>query len=291
MKIAVFGAEGFLGRALVKELQTSGHDVQRGVDTETGDRIDLLDAVALKAYFQKVTPETIVNCAGVVDASREFENNVRFSENILIAVAAAGLSVRNIIIMGSSAEYGEPAGLPVAEDAQLKGVSPYALSKIKEEQTALAFAEESKVSVIVARVFNPLGIGMKEKFLIPGLLRQIRGFRLGEQDHIEISRLDSRRDYIDVRDVARALKALTEGSPRHKTYNIGSGTATSNAEVLELLLKNLKLSSRPRIIETSETPEPQVASQADISRIRQEFGWEPKVILEQTIKDVIDASE
>lgn len=290
MRMLVLGSSGFVGSYVSEELNNSGHTVLNGIDEKTGKRVDLTDLAAINSYFIKTIPEVIINCSGVIDATGDFEDNIRFTNNILKASKDTGLTISNVIITGSAGEYGEVENLPVTENTPLKATSPYALSKIREEQNAIEFSETNNIPVTILRVFNPIGIGMRDRFLVPGFLRQIREYKQGKRDHIEVSRLDSPRDYIDARDVACAFRLVAEGRPKHRVYNIGSGKQTTNGEVLDLLIKNVKLSSRPKVIETSDAAEPQLASQADTSRIKGEFGWEPKIRLEQTIKDIADAA-
>lgn len=287
MKVAVFGADGFIGGAVAHEVASSGHEVLKGRDTDN-NLVDLLNEEAVKKYLQDNKPEVIINCAGVVDPSGDFSDNVRFTRNIIIGASFAKLALKGIIISGSAGEYGVVRELPVSEDTALLGDSPYALSKIEEEQTALRLGQQHKIPVTVARVFNPIGPGMKERFLVPNLWGQIQSIEKGENDHIEISRLDAKRDYISVYDIATAYRCIAEGTPSQEVYNIGTGISTSNEELFNLLLENSKLETRPKIIETSDSPEPQIASQADISRISMEFQWQPKHGLKETIRRILE---
>jgi GDP-4-dehydro-6-deoxy-D-mannose reductase len=290
MRVLVFGAGGFLGAAVVKELAEHGHEVLDGSDLATGKRIDLLDAEAVETYLHNALPEVIVNCAGIVGASVNVDSNARLTENILSAVKGLPKPMPRVIITGSAAEYGQVADLPVNEEAPFNAAGAYALSKVKEEQIALAMAEANSIDVTIVRLFNAVGPGMKSKFLIPGLLRQIKACQQGTEDSIELSRLDSARDYVDVRDVAQAYRLLIESKPARQVYNIGSGVSTTNGEILEMLIKNCTIPTRPKIVETLSEPEVTVACQAEISRISQEFGWKPAHSLEQTIKDITDAT-
>ena len=128
---------------------------------------------------------------------------------------------------------------------------------------------------------------MHPRFLISRIMQQVQEVNAGTRDVIEISRLDSKRDYVYIGDVARALQALTEGQPKETVYNLGSGVSTSNDQLIELILNNSKLIRRPTITETSLQAEPLVAIQADISRLREEFGWRPLSTIEEAVKEII----
>jgi GDP-4-dehydro-6-deoxy-D-mannose reductase len=123
--------------------------------------------------------------------------------------------------------------------------------------------------------------------LIPKLIAQVAAVKAGTSPAIEVSRLDSRRDYIDVRDVARAFRLIAEGNPSHEVYNVGSGMATSNAELIEMVLAESDLAVQPTIVETAAEPEALVAIQADISRLHHDFDWQPQHQLAETVKEIV----
>jgi nucleoside-diphosphate-sugar epimerase len=167
----------------------------------------------------------------------------------------------------------------------------YAKGKAAETAVALKYRKEHKLPVFVARVFNPIGVGMNPRMLIPNVIAQVQACAAGESKSIEISRLDSLRDYIAVRDVALAYKALIEGEPSHDIYNVGSGVATSNSDLINLILDNWGLETRPKLVETADQPEPLAAAQADISRIKHDLKWSPRSTIEQSVKEICDASK
>jgi nucleoside-diphosphate-sugar epimerase len=164
----------------------------------------------------------------------------------------------------------------------------YGKSKAEETTTALRLGAEYGLPVVVARIFNPIGPNMQSRFLTSRLLAQIDECRQGKRQNIEIGRRDACRDYLDVRDLGAAVVAIAAGDPRCTVYNVGSGRKTSNGELADLFVQYSQISPVPSIIETQDQPEPPVASQADISRLQEDFGWTPRYSLEQTVKDVIN---
>lgn len=295
MKILILGSNGFIGSKVIEAL-SADHEVVGTVRiTRTKDRdvyIDLLKRETIAKALKEIEPEVVINCAGVVDNSEASDANPVFTSNLLEEVLASGLQFKRIIISGSAAEYGvvDEKNIPVNEDAPLNATSGYGLSKLKESALALDFREKHNLPVVVARIFNPIGVGMHPKFIIPGIMRQIVEIKEGRKDVIEVSRLDSKRDYIDVDDIARAIKVLVENTPLQAVYNVGSGKSTSNAELIEMMVKNSRLNSMPTVKETFPEPEPIYAIQADINRIEKEFGWRPQRIIEETIKEVVNAA-
>ncbi len=291
MKIVVLGADGFIG-SNVAQLLAEKHEVVRATRNNHDHNVDLTKPETILALLAKAKPQVIVNCAGVVGNDEKAALNVTFTTNLLEQAVASKLPFNKIIILGSAAEYGEvdEANIPVKEDAPLNATSDYALSKMRETATAISYRESHSLPVVAARIFNPIGVGMNPKFLVPQIIKQIMEIREGKRTLIEVNRLDSKRDYVNVKDIAQAIKVIIELDAKYPVYNVGSGKATSNGELIELILNNSKLSNRPEIIETSGQTEPLVAIQADISRLRKEFSWQPVFTLEETIKEITNDS-
>ena len=292
MKILVFGSDGFIGKNVCLELEKD-NDVVRasrsGAENNKNARVDLLSRDSINKALNDVHPEIIINCAGVVDSTMNLDLNCQFTENIFEEAIKTDC-VKKLIICGSAGEYGlvDLANIPVDEATPLNANFGYGLAKLKEEKLALNYQKDSNIKVVVLRIFNPIGKGMANKFLLTRLLQQINEYKLGSRASIEISRLDSKRDYIAIKDVARAFKAVAEGNPIESVYNVGSGHSTSNGELLELILNNSKLDNRPQIIETSDKAEALVAVQANINRISNEFNWQPVQNIEETIEEIVN---
>lgn len=291
-RVLLLGASGFIGSSVAHEL-TDDFDVCEAthkvndkdryyIDTESVDSIvDLL---------LRLRPAIIINCAGVVENSKKASMNVVITKNLLQAVVESGITVHRIVILGSAAEYGEVGSdLPVSEESECLPFTDYGKSKLAETTVAIKYREKDGLPVTVLRIFNPIGRGMQDRFLATKIMRQLDEFKSGFRKSIEISRLDATRDYLDVKDIAKAIRRVIESNPQCSIYNVGSGSSTSNKQLLDLIVCQSSLAHLPSIVETATLPEPKVASCADITKIRNELGWKPSSSLEDVIKDVIDA--
>ena len=285
MKALVFGGNGFIGSHVVKQLSQLDWDVK----SPLSDEVDLRNPESINELLKSCNPDVVINCAGVVENSEKALLNIEFTKNILSAVVKEGINPKRIIISGSAAEYGyvSQGDLPITESQRLSAESAYGKAKIKEDLLAQEFAKEHNLPVVVMRIFNPIGIGMGPRFLTSNIIRQIKEIKNKNKDSIEIMRLDSLRDYIDIEDLSNAIVTLAKTPELSSiTYNIGSGIPVSNDQVAQLMLKESGLENI-KVIEESETPERLVACEADINQIKNDTGWFPKVSIENTIRQII----
>jgi nucleoside-diphosphate-sugar epimerase len=211
--------------------------------------------------------------------------------NIIQSVILTDLKLKKLITSGSAGEYGIVAQKgPVGEDTPLMGTSFYARSKILESSVALSLSETTGIPLVVTRIFNPIGIGMHPRFLLPNLIKQAGEIRAGERKTVELSRLDALRDYINVLDIAEAIKLIVESECSHKIYNIGSGKPITNKQLLEGIFRQQGVKAGSfSLVETLDIPEPNYAVNADISRMISDFDWKPKYDIDTTISQIAEA--
>jgi nucleoside-diphosphate-sugar epimerase len=293
MRVLITGGEGFIGSAVTEELSHEHEVITTWFGGGLGQpdhQLDLTQLARVRETLARLTPEVIINCAGVVTNDANAKLNELFTSNILRAVDDIGLNMTRVVIMGSASEYGEvkPNELPVAEDTPLRATSLYGISKLSETTFARTFAIEHNIPLVVARIFNPVGLRMPPRLLIPTLQRQAQEIKSGKRFNLEVSRLDSERDYIDVRDVATAIRMILLSTPSYDTYNVGSGKATSTSQLVSMVLRSAGLDATTHVTETRAEKEPTVASRADISRIQSDLGWAPGYSLLEIIKEIFN---
>ena len=292
MKIAVTGADGFIGSAVVRRIKDENEVVQVSfVQKPDFVQIDLTDLGAVRQFIGSYSVDAFIHCAGIVENTDRALMNIKMTMNLLQAIDENGANQSRVVILGSASEYGEVdnSELPVKESHPIAPISIYGSAKAEEISSALRFSREKQVSMVVCRLFNPIGRGMHERLLIPQVLKQLQGIVDGEDKAIEIGRADACRDYVNVDDVASAiaLLATTEHSPQYDVYNIGSGVMTSNEQLVKIIVQQYLGDKKITIIQTSNSPETPMAAQADITRFKSEFGWRPTHSLEETIKEIV----
>lgn len=302
MKYLICGAGGFLGSSVSAQIDTTEHEIFYLDKIPLKDRdtliVDLSKQDEVYDVLARIRPDYIFQCAGMVEKTEQaMLANPLYTLNVLQALVHNRLDcIKKVIILGSAAEYGvlSDAGSAITEDAPLFGDDYYARSKILETSIALSFKKNHNLPIVVARLFTPIGPVETSRvspgrLLIPNIFKQVEEVRQNKRTVIDaITRFEPVRDYIDVRDVATSLLILAHAPVnRHDVYNIGSGVATSNKQIVDALLEVASLDRNVTIIESRSVPEPLRAGQADISRMKDEYGWQPTYVLSESIHSIL----
>ena len=162
----------------------------------------------------------------------------------------AGLNRRvRVTLAGSAAELGAvpPSALPVAESYPCAPLDAYGRSKLLA--TVAGLAERPPLELAVARVFNPIGPGLPATQAFGEFAAQLTA-EVADPLPLLVGNLEARRDFIDVRDVARALIAISLHGQPGLVYHVGSGQSRAVGEGLDVLIRlsgrSVKLCVDPR---------------------------------------------
>lgn len=289
----VTGGSGFLGRHLLAALKeaTGGLRVvalgRRCPDDWPIDhfvRGDLDAPTSLAHALDGLAPAVVVHLAGrtpPADPWTLYRANTRATAHLLGALQGLGARVR-VILAGSAAELGPVPveSLPIGEDCPCRPVDAYGLSKWAA--TRLGLDAGPPLEVVAARVFNPIGPGLPTSQAFGRFAADLA--RPGPDPvRLVTGDLEARRDFLDARDVARALIALADRGRPGSIYHVGSGVARRVGDGLETLIE---LSGRQVARESNAARRGPVESRADIRRIVAETGWQPRIDWETSLADL-----
>jgi GDP-4-dehydro-6-deoxy-D-mannose reductase len=208
--------------------------------------------------------------------------------------AAARHGATPVLVASSSDVYGAPApeDLPLREAAPLRATQPYGLSKIRAERAAFEAARDLPVAVV--RAFNHTGPGQRADFVVPALTSRIDSAARRGESTIPVGNVEVRRDFSDVRDVARAYRLVLEAlvtdrlPARQRLYNVASGRAVTIREIVEVLAAiaaiDIAIEVDPALVRADDPPE----IRGDASLIGSDLGWHPTIPLDVTLRDVFD---
>jgi GDP-4-dehydro-6-deoxy-D-mannose reductase len=206
--------------------------------------------------------------------------NIGIQVNLFQAAIAQNVTPRFLIISSGSL-YDPKAPLPISESSPINPSSPYAVSKLGQEQMAQYYSQRG-FECIVARPFNHIGPGQGPGFIVPDLAQQIV---TGET--VKVGNLDSERDYTDVRDIARAYRLLLENGKAGETYNVCSGKSVSGHQILDGLQKAAGSSAAVEQDPSRMRPADNPVIYGSHDKLTADTGWQPEIKLETTLADVI----
>lgn len=297
----VTGAAGFAGSHLVEHLSDRGNLVawtRNAVPASlaavaTWQKIDLLDRNAVRGAISELNPSVVYHCAGAAHVPHSWHNttqalasNVLATHYLLDGLRRANVDCR-VLITGSALVYARST-TPMTEAHPVAPSSPYALSKLAQEQLGLRAIREDGLDVIVTRPFNHTGPRQSADFAAPGMARQVALVERGALEAVKVGNLDAQRDLTDVRDTVRAYALLMNAGSPGKVYNVSSGVARPIRAVLDGLraraLREIPVETDPERVRSQDVS----VLLGDSTRLRTETGWAPAISFDQMLDDLLE---
>ena len=293
MKVLVTGINGFVGQYLRRELESRGHDV-RGLDIISNDnkvfRADILDSGMLNNVLKEAAPDSVIHLAAISsvdhsDPSALYNNNFNGTVNLLNACRELEQKPCFLFISSSQVYGNVPADkLPIDETFPVNPVNHYGAAKAAAEMAVMAFSAEYGLPYVIVRPFNHTGPGQTDRFVVPKI---INGFR-EMAEFIELGNIDTIRDFTDVRDVVKAYVSILENFKSGNVYNVSSGIGITVEEIFEMLKRisghNMNIKKRELLLRGNEI----WSVIGNSSLLRESTGWRPEILIESTLKDMLD---
>jgi UDP-glucose 4-epimerase len=315
VRALITGGAGFIGSHLSDALLAEGHEVSVIDNLSTGSMENIAHLKGQPGF--SYTIDTITNeplLAELIDGSdavfhlaaavgvkkiveepvHTIETNVHGTEVVL---KHANKKKKLVVIASTSEVYGKSTAVPFSEDADLvMGPTPkhrwaYACSKAIDEFLALAYWKEKKLPVIIVRFFNTVGPKQSGQYgmVIPNFVRQALA---GQPITVHGDGTQS-RSFTYVGDVVGALvKLVAEPRAIGQVFNVGN---VEEITILDLAHRVRDLaSSRSEIVLVPYEQAYEAGFEdmprrvPDLRKIRELIGYEPKVQLDEILRQVID---
>jgi GDP-L-fucose synthase len=293
--IFVAGHRGMVGASLVRLLRARGFD---NLLLRTRAELDLCDAHAVRAFYEKFRPEYVLIAAarvgGILANSTlpvEFlSENLQIELNLINHAHAHG--VKKLLFLGSSCIYPKFANQPMKESELLTGsLEPtneaYALAKICGIKLCRAYGAEYGANFISAQPTNLYGpednFDLKTSHVLPALIRKFHLAKEEGQKSVTLWGTGSAfREFLHVDDLAEACLFMMEKYDSPELVNVGTGEEIRIRELAELVRR---VTGFGGAIEWDTTkPDGSPRKLLDVSKLAG-MGWSAKIPLEQGVRD------
>ncbi len=296
----VTGGAGFIGSHLVDRLLAEGRTVRVIDNFAVGRRANLahhegnkaLEVIELDVADKRRVVEAcegveriyhLAARADVVPSIQEpdayYRANVDGTFSVLEGARKHG--VKRMVYVASSSCYGIPDVYPTPETTPADTRYPYALTKYLGEQLTMHWAQVYKLPVSSVRFFNVYGPRARTSGTYGAVFGVFLAQMLAGKELTIVGDGEQTRDFTFVTDAVDALVTVASSDKVGEIYNIGSGRPVSVNELVRLLGAN-------RTVNIPKRPGEPDCTFADISKIRRELGWEPRVPIAEGVKAMLD---
>jgi len=292
----VTGGAGFIGSHLVDALLAENIAVRVIDNYSTGraenlahvaGQVELVEAdFAMPGSWQKLFQDTdwvfhLGALADIVPSIQRptdyFQANVDGTFNVLEAAKNAG--VKRFVYAASSSCYGIPDKYPTSEAAEISPQYPYALTKRLGEELVMHWAQLYNLPAIALRLFNVYGPRSRTSGTYGAVLGVFLAQKLANKPFTVVGDGTQTRDFTYVTDVANAFLTAAQSSVCEEIFNVGSGETVSVNRLVELL--------GGEVTYIPKRPGEPDCTFADITKIRRELKWQPKVDIKQGVDNVL----
>jgi|TARA_B100000315_G_scaffold254964_1_gene297161 GDP-4-dehydro-6-deoxy-D-mannose reductase len=293
--ILLIGGGGFLGKHLINAFNEDQYNKifvlnkteHADFKTEKTFIGDIGDASFLANSIAEAKPDLIYYLITEfsLNSMDEYVNAVKSSViNLNKFFQCLNPDIR-IVYLGSSAQYGRVPfeTQPVTEKTGFNPVTNYGVLKAFEEIQIRQLSERINADMIIARIFNVTGPGEPVRMVGGAFVSQlIKG------NMIEVGNLFPKRDFLDIRDVADALKIIGIDGKPWNVYNICSGKSISIKDYLGIIIN--VMDCEPEIIKSSDRINKIEIDDlvGDNNKLR-DLGWEARYSLDQSVKDLVES--
>jgi UDP-glucose 4-epimerase len=302
-KVLVTGGAGFIGSHLVDRLIAENIEVVV-LDNLQGGKLGNIQQHIGKKLFRFVNGDirnsnlvkdlvsdvdAVFHHAAIISVPQSIEdpvlvNDTNVNGTLNLLKASLDSNVKRFVYASSCAVYGDIEDLPIKESSELKPLSPYGVSKLAAESYVKVFYRVFGLKTVCLRYFNVYG-PRQVNGPYSGVITQFMDRLAKDLPPVIFGDGEQTRDFVHVRDVVEAnMLALTRGIIG-ETFNIAAGVATTINQLTKILLE-ITDKTRFKLIHTEPRKGDIKHSVSDISKAKKELHYEPRISLEEGLREL-----
>ncbi|WP_042148403.1 NAD-dependent epimerase/dehydratase family protein [Paucisalibacillus sp. EB02] len=287
-KLLITGAAGFTGRHACQYFEKSGYEVI-GVVRSLADDLDIGSTIPCNLVkkeevddvVKQLKPDYVLHLAAKNHVGTSWKEPIQTVETNALSTLYLVEAIRHanpdckMITVGSVLQY-NPQDIDTL-------THPYSLSKTLQSIIAQAWESLYKVNIIIAKPSNLIGPGISNG-ICSILAKKVAGMeQMKEESIIEVSNLNARRDYLDVRDAVRGYDFLFRFGKSGEEYEIASGVTLSLEDVIQFLSQLSKVEFTVRA-QSNKASDVFKGNPEKISQL----GWSPQISFNQSLSDILN---
>jgi UDP-glucose 4-epimerase len=299
--ILITGGAGFVGKWLCEKLLSSGYKILVIDNLSNGSKNNYIKTIEYlnldisnnKSFIN--IPNYKFKC--IIHLAAQASNAISFNSPIddlnsnqigtyNLLEFAKDRGIKKFIYSSSMSAYGSPINIPTRENSEMLPESFYAVHKLAGEHYCRIFKKEYGIDYTIFRFYTVYGHGQNLLNVNQGLLSIYLSYIIDKKPILIKGSTERVRDIVHVTDVVQAiLLAIDSNLSNNKTYNLGSGQGRTIKQLIDLLTYEFgyKSGEYPIIVENG-TPGDPLYTLADVSKIKTDLNWEPKITPEDGIK-------
>jgi GDP-L-fucose synthase len=297
-RVTVTGGAGFLGKYVVKELESKGCGA---IFVPRSREYDLVDNQAVKKLYQDARPDIVIHLAAVVGGIGANQDNPGkfFYDNLTMGVqmieqGRAG-NIEKFVALGTVCSYPKFTKIPFKEEDIWNGYpeetnAPYGLAKKMLLVQSQAYRRQynfNSIFLVPANLYGP-GDNFEPgtSHVIPALIKKVIDAQKNGESHITVWGTGKpTREFLFVADAARGIVLAAENYNKSEPVNLGTGSDISIKELAELICRLANFQGR--IEWDTSRPDGQPRRKLNIDKAKKEFGFEARTSLEEGLRQTI----